>query len=106
MNDSYPFFKHHWDGDRRNNWYLDLCGVHPDYAGKRLGQALVGWGLDRAREEGIHASVTASKGNERFYLRCGFDEVVGNCTQGEGNPLSEAGVEGGDVLFMFPKQKP
>lgn len=106
MNDSYPFFKHHWDGDRKNNWYLDLCGVHPDYAGKRLGQALVGWGLDRAREEGIHASVTASKGNERFYLRCGFDEVVGNCTQGEGNPLSKAGVEGGDVLFMFPKQKP
>jgi hypothetical protein len=49
--------------------------------------------------------VAASKGNERFYLRSGFDEVVGNCTYGEGNPLNKAGVEGGDILFMFPKQR-
>jgi len=47
----------------------------------------------------------ASKGNERFYLRCGYDEIIGNCTEGEGNPLKNAGVEGGDILFMFPKQK-
>jgi GNAT superfamily N-acetyltransferase len=103
--DSVPYFKHHWDGERKNNWYLELCGVHPDYAGKRLGRELVSWGLDRAKEEGVHASVAASKGSERFYLRSGFEEIVGNCNEGQGNPLKEAGVEGGDILFMFPKLK-
>ncbi|KAI4708042.1 hypothetical protein J4E89_007161 [Alternaria sp. Ai002NY15] len=105
LEETMPYFKHHWDGDRRNNWYLDILGVHPDYAGKSLGRELVSWGLDRAREEDVHASVVASKGNERFYLRCGYDEIIGNCTEGEGNPLKNAGVEGGDILFMFPKQK-
>jgi hypothetical protein len=50
----------------------------------------------------VYASVVASLGNDKFYLRCGFDEVVGNCTEGEGNPLNRVG--GGDILFMFPKE--
>jgi hypothetical protein len=62
----------------------------------------VQWGLDRAKEENVCASVIASQGNDNFYLRCGFDEVVGNCKQGEGNPLM--GIEGGDILFMYPRQ--
>lgn len=77
--------------------------MNPSFQKRGFGYDLVGWGLQRAREENVHASVTASEGNVNFYLRCGFDEVVGNCTQGEGNPLRLAHVAGGDVLFMWPK---
>lgn len=98
--DSKHHFSHFWSGDRKQNWYLSLCGVDPAHAGKGLGKELVHWGLNRAKEEGVHASCITSQGNDTFYLRCGYDEVVGNCTQGEGNPLN--GLAGGDILFMYP----
>ena len=43
----------------------------------------------------------ASEGSDGFYLKCGFDEVVGNASEGEGNPLREEGVKGGNILFMW-----
>jgi GNAT superfamily N-acetyltransferase len=101
--ESFPWFSHYWSGARAQNWYLALCGVDPSYAGQGFGRELVRWGLDRAREEGVHASVVASKGIDKFYLICGFDEAVGKCTEGEGNPLN--GVGGGDILFMYPKDE-
>ena len=101
MKDSAPYYSHHWDGARKVNWYLSLCGVHPDYQGRGFGRELVLWGLNQAKEENVHASVVSSHGNVDFYLRCGFDAVVANCTEGEGNPLN--GVEGGHLLFMWPK---
>jgi hypothetical protein len=82
-----PFFKHLWAGDRANTWY----------------RAVVQWGLNQARSEGVCASVTASAGNEKFYLKCGFDEIVGNACLGEGNPLGEMQTTGGDVLFMWAR---
>lgn len=97
-----PYCEHHWHGDRAENWYLSLCAVHPDYQGKGVGREVVKWGLDEAEKENIHASVMSSKGNEDFYLRCGFDEIVGNGTEGEGNPL--AGVPGGAILFKYPRK--
>ncbi|KAF1940550.1 hypothetical protein EJ02DRAFT_227962 [Clathrospora elynae] len=103
LEDAFPHFASLWAGPRASNWYLSLCGVHPSYQKRGFGPPLVHWGLERARKEGVHASVAASDGNGKFYLRCGFDEVVGNVTTGEGNPLS--GVAGGDVLFMFPGGK-
>ncbi|CAA9960458.1 acetyltransferase [Pyrenophora teres f. maculata] len=102
LDESYHYGAHFWSGDRRNNWYLILCGIHRDYAGKGLGRELVLWGLERAREENVHASVVASQDTASFYLRCGFDEIVGNCNEGEGNPLNDTG--GGDALFMYPKK--
>ncbi|EOA88656.1 uncharacterized protein SETTUDRAFT_107072 [Exserohilum turcica Et28A] len=99
-----PFTKHHWTGSRANNWYLSLCGVDPDFAGHSIGKMLVAWGLDQARQEGIAASVLTSPGTNAFYLKCGFDDIVGNACEGEGNPLAEAGVQGGDVLFMWGKE--
>ena len=54
-------------------------------------------------EEGIRASVIASEGSIGFYLKCGFDEIVGNASRGEGNPMTEAIVKGGDVLFTWLK---
>jgi GNAT superfamily N-acetyltransferase len=110
MQDAYPYFKHHWDATtngipRCQNWYLNLCAIDPAYQKRGFGQDLVAWGLERARQENVHASVISSYQNEAFYLRCGFDEVVGNFTQGEGNPLRVAGARGGDVLFMWGKAK-
>ena len=100
-----PFCKDLWAGDRAQTWYLALCCVDPDVSGRGAGRALVEWGLSRARDEGVCASVTASEGNEGFYLKCGFDEVVGNACLGEGNPLGEMQTTGGDVLFMWAKKE-
>ncbi|KAF2818861.1 acyl-CoA N-acyltransferase [Ophiobolus disseminans] len=108
LQDSEPYFKHFWNATtngvpRLENWYLHLCCIHPSHQKRGYGQQLVSWGLERARNEGVHASVMASDGADAFYLRYGFDECVGNCCQGEGNPLGVAGVRGGDVLFMWAK---
>jgi len=98
-----PFTKHYWAGPCATNWYLSLCCVDPDFKGRGVGRLLVRWGLDRAEEEGIRASVMASEGSDGFYLKCGFDEVVGNASEGEGNPLRKEGVKGGNILFMWVK---
>lgn len=100
--DSAPFTKHHWAGKNATNWYLSLCCVDPDAKGQGAGRLLVRWGLDRAEEEGIRASVMSSDGTEAFYLKCGFTEVVGNANEGEGNPLQKEEVKGGNILFMWP----
>jgi GNAT superfamily N-acetyltransferase len=106
LQDTAPFFKHHWEGitnglPRANNWYLDLLCVNPAYQKRGLGQPLVRWGLERARAEHVHASTSSSFKNETFYLRCGFDEIVGNCGDGEGNPMRAAGIKGGDILWKW-----
>ena len=64
---------------------------------------LVNWGLDRASQEGVYASVVASDGSTDFYLKSGFDAVVGNASRagGEANPMMRANVQGGDVLFKM-----
>jgi GNAT superfamily N-acetyltransferase len=110
MQEAYPFFKAFWEGNtngipRSRNWYLHLCAVHPDYQKQGVGQQLVMWGLDRARRENVHASVLASYLGDAFYLKCGFDDIIGNCTEGEGNPLGRAGVKGGDCLFMWAEER-
>ena len=97
-----PYSKHHWSGSRADNWYLDALAVHPDYQGKGYGRSLVMWGICKADEENVHASVMSSAGNETFYLRCGFEEIVGWATEGEENPL--VGVAGGAILFRAPRK--
>ena len=91
LEDSYPWCAHHWTGVRKENWYLCLLGVDPSHQGHGYGRELVAWGIQQADAENVHASVTSSEGNENFYLRCGFDEIVGNACLGEGNPLKEVG---------------
>ena len=92
-----PFFKHHWTGSRADVWNLDVLGVDPNHQKQGHGRYLVAWGLEQAAREGIAASVVSSAGNEQFYMNCGFEVVVGNVTEGEGNPLS--GVHGGAIFF-------
>jgi GNAT superfamily N-acetyltransferase len=100
-----PFSAHLWAGDRAQTWYLALCCVDPVAERRGAGRMLVHWGLQRARAEGVCASVIASEGNAPFYLKCGYDEIVGNACAGDGNPIGEAGTKGGEVLFMWATGK-
>lgn len=104
LQESAPYTKHYWAGANATNWYLSLCCVDPDVKGRGAGRLLVQWGLDRAKEEGVRASVMASDGSDGFYLKCGFDEVVGNANEGDGNPLQKENVKGGNILFMWNKR--
>lgn len=95
---SYDFLDHVWVGPRSESWYLECLGVDPDYQRRGQGRALVKWGLDQARREGIACSVIAADGKEKFYQNCGFDVgPVGRSGEGEGNPLKQ--VPGGLVFF-------
>ena len=95
---SYDYLDHVWTGDRSESWYLECLAVHPDHQNKGHGRALVNWGLEQARKEGIACSVIAADGKERFYQACGFDVgPVGRGGEGAGNPLKE--VPGGLVFF-------
>ncbi|EGD93523.1 hypothetical protein TESG_01068 [Trichophyton tonsurans CBS 112818] len=88
---------------RLTNWSLNCLAVRPKYQRLGHGRELVAWGVDRAREEGIAASVLAAKGKDTFYRRCGFTELAGWATDGEGNPLKGV-VEGGAVMFTRVKE--
>ncbi|KAH6638745.1 acyl-CoA N-acyltransferase [Boeremia exigua] len=105
LKESAPYTKHYWAGANATNWYLALCCVDPADKGHGVGRLLVRWGLDRAEEEGIGASVMASEGSDGFYLKCGFDEVIGNANEGIGNPLQEVDVKGGNILFKWPAER-
>lgn len=101
LQDAEIYSKFHWTGSRATNWYLVLCCVDPQFQQRGCGRLLTSWGVERARKEGIHGSVIASDGSTDFYLKCGFDEVVGNASRAgeEANPMTRAKVKGGDILF-------
>jgi GNAT superfamily N-acetyltransferase len=95
---SYDYLDHVWLGPRSQSWYLECLAVHPDFQNGGQGRALVAWGLEQARKEGIAASVIAADGKERFYQKCGFNAgPVARSGEGEGNPLKD--VPGGLVFF-------
>ena len=71
--------------------------VHPEYQGRGLGAALVKWGLDKAAEENVAASVVSAHGKEGFYEKCGFKKIDARAGDGEGNPLRM--LRGGQILF-------
>ena len=95
---SYDYLDHAWTGERSESWYLECLAVHPDHQKKGHGRALVSWGLEQARKEGISCSVISADGKERFYRSCGFDVgPVARAGEGEGNPLRD--VAGGLMFF-------
>lgn len=96
-----PFTKHMWCGDRSEAWHLEILGVHPDHQAKGIGRLLVHEGLQRAEEGGIYASVTSAPGKDGFYRNCGFEVQEGRVGMGgEGNPL--ANFEGGNMWWKKP----
>lgn len=95
-----PLVADSWAGDRAESWYLELLAVHPDYQGKGVGRMIVRWGLDRADEEGVCASVISTTGKEPFYQKCGFHLEDGRVGRGAGNPL--AWYAGGRMFWRIP----
>ncbi|OAA36448.1 Acyl-CoA N-acyltransferase [Metarhizium rileyi] len=79
----------------QETWYLDLLKAHPDYQGQVVGKALVLWGVNKAKEENVCASVLSADGKELSYERYGFFEV-GRANVG---PLPANGIKGGAVMF-------
>ena len=80
----------------------------PSYRNCGSGRELAAWGLQRAHEEGIPASVMAAADKERFYQRCGFTEIAGWANdgvddQGRVNPL-KGQIKGGCILYTKVQQ--
>lgn len=98
---AHHFFDHLHNGDRAECWSLVWLGTHPDYQGQGHGRQLVQWGLDRAKEENVWASVVAAQGKDPFYKKCGFEFIEGSGTMGEGNPL--AGLDGANMHWKAPE---
>ena len=67
------------------------------------GTALAQWGIERAKEEKVAASVICTGQKRGFCRRCVFEAVVGLMSEGEGNPL-EGSEEAGWVLSCDPKE--
>ncbi|KAF3048402.1 hypothetical protein E8E12_011768 [Didymella heteroderae] len=101
-----PYFAHHFEGTRGNSWYLHLLAVDPSYQNRGFGRELVDWGLEKARKEGVHASVISNDSKEPFYFKCGLDEIIGYMTSGEGKPLGVRNVRGGAIMFMWREGGP
>lgn len=97
---AYPCFKHQYEGERSDNWCLEWLGVDPGYQGKGYGRDLVAWGLKKAKEENVWATVIAARGKDRFYQNCGFEFIDGSGKVGEGNPLAD--VEGANMHWKAP----
>ncbi|KAL2265844.1 hypothetical protein VTJ83DRAFT_6944 [Remersonia thermophila] len=55
--------------------FLKLLMTHPLWRGRGAGTALAKWGVERARELGVHATVFASPMGLRLYRKLGFREV-------------------------------
>ena len=98
----FSYIKHLWSGKREAGWYLNYLAVDPAYQKQGYGRALAIWGAERAKQEGVAASVTSGTGKDRFYGRRDFEVQGGRVSDGEGNPLKGLTV-GGNVLFYDPK---
>jgi len=61
-------------------WYLGVLATHPDYHGRRWGQAVMQAGLRRAADDSLPAVLeTSTTGNVEMYRRAGW-EVAGTVT--------------------------
>ncbi len=57
-------------------WYLGVLATHPEYAGRRLGRAVMRPGLQRAKADGVPAYLeTATPHNVDLYRRSGWGVV-------------------------------
>lgn len=91
--DSIPLTEHLWSGPRADAWQLDFLCTHPAHERRGHGGALVRWGLAKADDEQIPASVIAAWQRDDYYASFGFREV-GRANVG---PIAE--VKGGAVMF-------
>lgn len=58
-------------GDRPH-WYLELIVTRGMYQGQGAGRMLVGWGVEKANEEGLECYLDATPEGKQLYERLGF----------------------------------
>lgn len=92
-----PFYAEH--PERQTVWDLSALAVLSEHRKIGHGRELVAWGLARAKQEKLLSGVISAVGREQFYQRCGYTNLVGWATEGEGNPLKKHGIKGGAIMF-------
>jgi ribosomal protein S18 acetylase RimI-like enzyme len=69
-------------------WYLDLIAVAPEHRGRGVGAALIRWGVERARTDGVPAVLeTARPQNVALYEHFGFRVIQEGDAPGGGPHL-------------------
>jgi GNAT superfamily N-acetyltransferase len=100
---AHPCFGAVWSVDRAEAWHLEWLAIHPDHQFKGIGKKLAQWGLDRAEDEQVWATVMSATGKEEFYRdKCGFNEEYWSASMGEGNPLAKWNI--GRMFWRRPKK--
>ncbi|OAG35842.1 hypothetical protein AYO21_09999 [Fonsecaea monophora] len=92
---------------RQIHWSLEFLAIHPNHQGKGFGRELVEDGLVKAEKDpagDLPVSVVAAEGKEYFYLKVGFNELLGYTSQvvgkdGSENPLKNNNIGGGAMLW-------
>ena len=94
-------------------WFIASLIVAPKFQGMGVGRALMGWGTERAEEDGVFAWVHASEGSWKSYEACGFEVVrtlrLGLDDFAEGEAIGMGpGEEGkwGEYWFRYMVYKP
>lgn len=80
-----PVALRRWDGESRKGltryfkteerWWLGLMAVDEGWQGRGVGKRLVGWGMERAKEEGVVCTNIASRIGRKMYGRLGWRVV-------------------------------
>lgn len=58
----------------RSHWYLEIIVTRPRYQGRGAGGMLVGWGVQRADEEGVECYLDATPEGKHLYEKFGFKD--------------------------------
>lgn len=63
----------------RRHWYLEVIATRGVYQGKGAGKMLMGWGVERADEEGFECYLDATPEGKHLYERFGFEDKATLC---------------------------
>lgn len=74
-------------GQRAECWDIGWLAVSPQYQFKGIGKALMQFGMEEAKREGVALSVIAALGKDGFYNKLGYTVQSGKLTDGVDNPL-------------------
>ncbi|KAK6525264.1 hypothetical protein TWF694_005410 [Orbilia ellipsospora] len=55
--------------------HLNILVVDPSYQRRGIGEALVKWGVKKARKDNIPSALEASVAGKKVYSKCGFEEM-------------------------------